>query len=164
MADHDSQPRVVDVDRLDWSGTDDDGGRWKRLGRAAGGEHLGCTLEEIQPGGRPSRYHYHVANEESLYVLDGDGTLRTPSGEAAIGSGDYVSFPAGDAGAHAVENTSDEPLTCLFFSTMREPDIVVYPDDGKLHVVAGQALGGSRREFTLEADLPSDADATADGE
>ena len=153
------RPQLVNVHGLDWTGTDDDGGRWKRVGQAAGGTRLGCTLEEIQPGGCPAEYHYHVANEEAMYVLDGTGTLRTPAGETEIGSGDYVSFPTGESGAHAVENTSEHPLRCLFVSTMDEPDVVVYPDSGKLHVVAGAVFGGPRGEFTIDASQ-FDGDAT----
>ena len=160
MTDRTGDPRVVDIDGLDWTGTDEDGGGWKRIGRAAGGARLGCTLEEIRPGGSPAEYHYHVANEEAMYVLDGEGTLRTPAGETEIGSGDYVSFPVGESGAHAVENTSEEPLRCLFVSTMDEPDVVVYPDTGKLHVVAGTALGGPREEFTIDAPVTFDAAVT----
>lgn len=159
MTDDASRPRIVNADDLDWTGTDEDGGGWKRLGREAGADRLGCTLEEIQPGGRPASYHYHAANEEAMYVLNGEGTLRTPSGTTGIESGDYVSFPIGESGAHAVENTSDEPLRCLFFSTMHEPDVVIYPDEGKLRVVAGAALGRSDEEFTFDASLPFDIDS-----
>lgn len=127
-------PNIVNIDDSNWTGEDEDGGRWKRLGRMSGSTHLGCTLEEMQPRGRPARYHYHIANEEALYVIEGDGILRTPEGETAVKSGDYIAFPIGESGAHAVENTSDAPLRCLFFSTMHEPEVTVYPDDEELHV------------------------------
>ncbi len=158
MVDTDRDPRIVDADGPDWSGTDEDGSRWKRLGRLAGGSRLGCTLEEVQPGGRPASYHYHLANEEAMYVVEGRGTLRTPAGEQPIESGDYVAFPAGESGAHAVENTSDEVLRCLFVSTMREPDVVAYPDEGTLHVIAGAAPGRPREDRTFEAAFPFDGD------
>lgn len=151
-----SEPRIVNVDDPDWSGTDDDGGRWKRLGRQAGGERLGCTLEEIQPGGRPSLYHYHLANEEALYVLDGHGTLTTDGGDRPIEAGDYVAFPAGERGVHAVENSSDAVLRCLFISTTREPDVVVYPDEGTFHVVGDGAPARRRDDGTLDATFPFD--------
>lgn len=105
-----------------------------------------------------------MANEEAMYVLDGEGTLRTPSGKTGIESGDYVSFPVGEPGAHAVKNTSDESLRCLFISTMDEPNIVGYPDGEELHVFAGAALGQPREEFTLEAVRPFDTDTTDDNE
>lgn len=134
MGDGENNVQVVNIDDGEWSGEDPDGGRWKRLGEQAGGRHIGCTLEEIQPGGRPSAYHYHIANEEAMFVIEGEGTLTVPDGEIEIESGDYVAFPVGESGAHAVENTSDGLLRCLFVSTMREPDVTVYPDEGTLHV------------------------------
>ena len=134
MNTEDSNVEVINIDSSAWTGQDPDGGRWKRLGNMAGGSDLGCTLEEIQPGGRPARYHYHLANEEALFVLAGEGTLRLPGREQAIRAGDYVAFPAGETGAHAVENTSNRPLRCLFFSTIREPDVTIYPDDEELVV------------------------------
>lgn len=151
-----SDPRIVNIDDADWSGTDADGGRWKRLARQAGGSRIGCTLEEIQPGGRPAAYHYHLANEEAMYVVEGNGTLRTPAGERPIESGDYVPFPAGESSAHAVSNTSDEVLSCLFISTMREPDIVLYPDEGSFHIVGDGAPTRCQDDGAFEATFPFD--------
>lgn len=150
MTDATGEPRIVNIDDADWSGVDEDGGRWKRLGRLAGGSRLGCTLEEIQPGGRPAKYHYHLANEEALYVIEGDGTLRTPAGARPIRSGDYVTFPVGRPGGHAVENTSDAVLRCLLISTMEEPDLVVYPDEGTFAVSAEGAPGRRRDDGTID--------------
>lgn len=98
MADNDLEPWIVNVDDSDWSGTDGDGSPWKHLGRLAGGSRLGCTLEEVKPGGRPASYHYHLANEEPMYMVEGHGTLRTPEGEQPIESGDSVAFPRANRG------------------------------------------------------------------
>ncbi|WP_224447535.1 cupin domain-containing protein [Haloprofundus salilacus] len=142
------EPQVVRATD-DWTGESDDGSRWKRLGRLADGDRLGCTLEELLPGHDPLPYHYHTANEEAMYVLDGCGTLRTPAGKFDIGAGDYVSFPVGEEGAHTVENASDVPFRYLVVSTMVDPDVVVYPDEGTLCVNVGAAPGRARGEFTL---------------
>ncbi|MCH7660070.1 MAG: cupin domain-containing protein [Euryarchaeota archaeon] len=155
-----SSERIVNVNGGDWTGTDENGGHWKRLGQEAGSERLGCTLEAIAPGEQPAQYHYHLGNEEALYVLDGEGTLRTPDGEFEIESGDYVAFPAGTRGAHAVENTSEAVLRCLFVSTMNDPDLVVYPDDDELAVVAGAPSGSPDEEFTIAERFPFDGDRT----
>ncbi|WP_224332528.1 cupin domain-containing protein [Haloprofundus halobius] len=148
------EPRESHTSRIvrpadDWTGESDDGSRWKRLAQLAGGDRLGCTLEELLPGHDPLPYHYHTANEEAMYVLDGRGTLRTPAGEAEVRAGDYVSFPVGEDGAHTVENASQTPLRYLAVSTMIEPDVVVYPDEETLCVNVGAAPGRPRGEFTL---------------
>lgn len=146
MNERENGVQIANIDDGEWTGEDPDGGRWKRLGQQTGGTHLGCTLEEIQPGGRPAAYHYHLANEEAMYVIDGNGRLSFPGRETDIKSGDYVAFPVGEGGAHAVENTADDTLRCLFFSTMRKPDVTVYPNEKQLHVGAIDAT------FSFESD------------
>src|SRR5262249_14502850 len=74
--------------------------RVKLLGREAGGRDLGCMLHEIPPGKHSWPYHFHWANEEAIYVLAGQGILRTPQGEIAVGPGDYMAFPVGPEYAH----------------------------------------------------------------
>ena len=64
--------------------------RRKQLGSSAGGEKLGCSLYEVPPGRRAWPYHYHLANEEAIYVLEGSGTLRIGGEEIRVSKGDYV--------------------------------------------------------------------------
>src|SRR4028119_131015 len=70
------------------------GYRRKSLGSAAGGEKLGCSLYEVPPGRRAWPYHYHLANEEAVYVLEGLGTLRIGGEQVRISKGTYVALPA----------------------------------------------------------------------
>lgn len=151
--------RIVDVDELPWTDVDNDGCRYKRVARAAGGSRLGCSLAEVPPGQSPSRYHYHAANEESMYVLEGSGTLRTPEDEQDVREGDYVTFPTGEEGAHTVTNSSGATLRCLFFSTMREPDVVVYPDEDTLAAFAGSPPGGPLEDRYLAVTAPLEPEA-----
>jgi len=138
-------PTVNEAD-VDWE-TEDHGDhhvKRKRLGVAAGGDGLGCSLYELPPGRRGWPYHYHAANEEALYVLSGEGTLRTPGGTQTLEAGDYAAFPATREGAHAVVNDGDEPLCYLIVSEMTDPDVTMYPDSDGLGVYVGSAPG--RRE------------------
>lgn len=128
-----------------------------RLGATAGSEDLGCTLFEVPPERSPVPYHYHTANEEAIYVLDGTGMLRTETGKIEISKGDYISLPAGEEGAHQVINSADETLRYLCFSTMNEPDAMVYPDSNKIGIVAGTAPGGPREEITLQKTFHADS-------
>lgn len=135
-------PTVITEDDVEWmdrSHGETFASRRVKLGVAAGTENLGCSLYEIPPERSHCPYHYHSANEEALYVLDGEGTLRGNSGEEDISEGDYVAFPAGEDGAHQITNSSDEPLRYLCFSTMREPDVTIYPDSDKIGVFWGEA-------------------------
>jgi uncharacterized cupin superfamily protein len=98
---------------------------------ALGGELIGCTLYELDPGKRLWPYHLHWNNEEWLIVVEGTPTLRTPDGERELRAGDVVGFPEGEAGAHALANRSDGPVRVAIFSTRRQGS-VDYPDSGKV--------------------------------
>ena len=128
--------------------------RRKRLADAADGEALGASLYELPPGGKSWPYHYHTGNEEAIYVLAGEGTLRVGDDEndehRSVEAGDYVALPAGPDSAHRVENPSDEPRRFLALSTMRDPDVTVYPDSGKIGVYAGSPPGGDPDERVVD--------------
>jgi uncharacterized cupin superfamily protein len=136
---------------LDWTTVERDGAAWRRkqLSAAAGGEDLGCSLYELPPGRRAWPYHYHTANAEALFVLDGHGSLRLAGETESLEPGDYVAFPADERGAHRVINDADEPLRFLVVATMNEPDVTVYPDSEKFGVYVGGAPGDSEGR-TLE--------------
>ncbi len=98
---------------------------------ALGGELIGCTVYEVDPGRQLWPYHFHWNNEEWLIVVAGTPTLRTPDGERQLRAGDLVAVGEGEPGAHALYNRSAEPFRVAFFSTLRQGS-VVYPDSGKV--------------------------------
>ena len=144
---------IVDTDDLDWD-TEERGEtsfRRKHLSDAATGDgdpDVGCSLYELPPGGKSWPYHYHEANTEAMYVLDGAGQIRCDGDTLRIEADMYVHLPAGEHGAHRVVNDTEAPLRYLAVSTMREPDVTVYPDSGKIGVFAGSPPGG-REERTV---------------
>ncbi len=80
--------------------------------------------------------HAHLANEESIYVVEGQGTMRIGGAEVPVRAGDYVTFPPGAEHAHQLVNTSASPIRYLCFSTMRAPEVALYPDSDKVGVRA----------------------------
>ncbi|USZ73689.1 cupin domain-containing protein [Natronosalvus halobius] len=138
----DARSRHVNENDVEWIQKSHQTGfdiKRKKLAEEAGGEQLGCSLYELPPGGKSWPYHYHTANEEAIYVLEGRGTLRARRGTATITSGDYLTFPVGEEYARRVINDSDAPLRYLCFSTMNEPEISIYPDSNKVGAFAGSA-------------------------
>jgi uncharacterized cupin superfamily protein len=95
---------------------------------------------ELAPGAA-SPYHWHVGEEEWLLVLAGTPTLRTPDGEQSLKPWDLALFRRGEGGAHQLRNDTEETVRAAFFSTKSDPEVAVYPDDGKIGVVAGQIRG-----------------------
>jgi uncharacterized cupin superfamily protein len=155
------RPSTVNENDLEWgeqSHGEKFGYRRKQLGSAAGGEKLGCSLYEISPGRRAWPYHYHLANEEAIYVLQGSGTLRIGGEEVRVSEGDYIALPARAEAAHQLINSSGAALRYLCFSTMIEPDVMVYPDSGKVGIFGGAAPGGPKEKRTLSRFLRGDAE------
>jgi uncharacterized cupin superfamily protein len=111
--------------------------RYLQLGPLLGGELLGGTVYEFDPGERSSPYHYEIGNEECLLVLAGTPTLRHPEGRDVLAVGDMVVFPDGADGAHQLINESAAVARVLILSTMREPYGCAYPDSGKLSTLGG---------------------------
>ena len=90
---------------------------------------------ELSPGKSAYPYHYHLKNEETFFILWGEGLLRTPEGERAVKAGDLLFFPAGEDGAHKLTNTSQsEMLVYLDFDIVHDLDVTVYPDSGKIGI------------------------------
>jgi uncharacterized cupin superfamily protein len=110
------------------------GFEWRRaaLARQAGGERLGASLFAIAPGEALFPLHYHLANEEMLFVIDGAPSLRTPDGERVLERGEVLSFPRGAEGAHQIVNRSGDEARVLMVSEMNAPEIVVRPESGKV--------------------------------
>jgi uncharacterized cupin superfamily protein len=111
--------------------------------RRAGGEKLGGTIFEVEPGWT-SYYHLHHGNEEMVLVLDGSPTLRTADGERELRPGDVAFFRRGLDGAHALENRSEGPVRFIVFSTMVSPDIAEQTETGVVGVYAGDSPTAGR--------------------
>jgi uncharacterized cupin superfamily protein len=112
-----------------------DGVSGKRLARPAGAT-LAHAVWELAPGSKPIDYHFHHGSEETIVVLRGRATLRTPEGERELAEGDVVHFARGPEGAHAVGNGGDEPVRYLMAAAHPTPEVVEYPDRGTLAVMA----------------------------
>jgi len=124
--------------------------RGTRVGSRLGAALLGGTVYELPPGERTWPYHFHHANEEWLLVLAGRPTLREPEGERELAAGDVVCFPCGPEGAHQLRNDAQEPARFLVLSTHVLPEVVEYPDSGKVGVRAAESRYLVAREPELD--------------
>lgn len=118
----------------------------KNFTRELSTNKLVASLYEIPPGKVSWPFHYHIANEEIFYILDGEGELRTHDGTIKVKSGDFLRFPIGEKGAHQLKNTSSEkPLKYLDFGTTNHPDLVFMPDSNKVGLFGGSAPGQNKK-------------------
>ena len=129
--------------------------RMLHMGRRLGGELIGATIFELEPGLRPIS-HFQYGNEEWVLVLDGTPTLGTPAGERMLEPGDVVAFRRGPEGTHALSNDSESPCRFIVFSSMRHPDVIEYPDSAVIGAIAGVAPTAGR-DAPFEAFFPAKA-------
>jgi uncharacterized cupin superfamily protein len=114
--------------------TDKDGFRARRarLGWQLGTERLGVSLWEVPPGQAAYPYHFHYGEEELLLIIDGTPSLRTPDGWQELTTGDLVALPRGKNGAHQLVNRASTTAVVISISTNGDPEIIAFPDSGKI--------------------------------
>jgi uncharacterized cupin superfamily protein len=106
-----------------------------RIGPLIGAKKLGCQLHIVPPGKKAFPRHAHHVNEEMFYIVEGSGTCRIGDDTFPVRAGDVIATPPGDGStAHQIVNTSDAELRYLVFSTRLDPEVVEYPDSGKIAV------------------------------
>jgi len=105
---------------------------------------IGCSAFRVEPGKRAFPKHAHLANDEALFVVSGSGTLSMGSESAVLTAGDFVMLPKGEANAHVLVNDAgDDALVYLCISTTVMPEVVHYPDSGKLGVLGSKDFWSS---------------------
>ena len=121
--------------------------RRQGLGDASGLTQFGVNLMRLPPGQWTSQRHWHAAEDEFVYVLEGEGVLVTDAGEQALKPGDCAGFPAGAPNGHHIQNRSDRELVLLEVGSRRPAeDGCDYPDIDM--VAPAGAEGYVRRDGT----------------
>jgi uncharacterized cupin superfamily protein len=102
--------------------------RWT-LGDAAGLTQFGVNLLRLEPGTWSSQRHWHAAEDEFVWVLEGEVVLIDDAGETVLRPGDCAGFPAGEANGHHLVNRSGRPAVVLEVGSRRPGEEAVdYPD------------------------------------
>lgn len=114
--------------------------RYRHLSLAAAGENyrVGVAIEELGPGMQSSPAHYHIFEEEHLYILEGAVTLRLGPQTHDMKTGDYACFPAGQKAGHCLLNNSGSVCRYVIVGERNPNEVAVYPDSNKVLV---RALG-----------------------
>jgi uncharacterized cupin superfamily protein len=101
----------------------------QRLGDAAGLTDFGVNMLRLAPGVWSSQRHWHTAEDEFLYVLEGEVVLVTDAGEQILKAGDCAGFKAGVADGHHLQNRSQREAVMLEVGSRKAADDEVdYPD------------------------------------
>jgi uncharacterized cupin superfamily protein len=106
-----------------------------RLISDAGGlTQFGAFTETLPPGSRSSLKHWHMTEDEMIYVLSGELTLHEGAAVTTLLPGDAACFAAGVAQGHFLENRSLSEVTYLVIGTRSKADVITFPEhDTVLH-------------------------------
>jgi uncharacterized cupin superfamily protein len=100
----------------------------RRLGDAAGLTDFGVNLTRLPAGAWSSQRHWHSAEDEFIYVVEGELVLVTDSGEEILRAGDCAGFKAGTANGHHLQNRTGKDAAYLEVGSRRpDDDEVAYP-------------------------------------
>jgi uncharacterized cupin superfamily protein len=100
-----------------------------KLGDAVGLDQFGVNLLRLEPGVWSSQRHWHTAEDEFTWVVEGEVVLVDNDGETVLRAGDCAGFKAGVANGHHFQNRSDRDVLLLEIGS-RKPaeDGCDYPD------------------------------------
>lgn len=130
--------------------------RFAAIAAPQGATRLGARIVEVPPGKKAWPFHSHHANDELFLILSGQGVLRFGDKVYPVEAGDVAVCPAGGAEtAHQLQALGDAPLRYVAVSSMHEPDVLEYPESGKLGVFAGAPPGGDKAERRIALFLPT---------
>lgn len=127
---------INDIEWDEWSHDNTFGTRSKNLGRASGARDLGIQMVELEPGKQSSPLLYHTAEEEHIFIVEGEATLLEGDEVSHLMAGDYICFLPCDDRGHALFNHSDQVCRFLLLNQHNKDDVVVYPDQNRMLVKA----------------------------
>jgi uncharacterized cupin superfamily protein len=100
----------------------------KRLGNAVGLDQFGVNLTRLAPGAQSSQRHWHEAEDELVYILEGEVVLCENEGETVLRPGDAAGWKAGVPNGHCLVNRSTRDVVFLEIGSRAKRERAEYPD------------------------------------
>lgn len=98
------------------------------LGDAGGLTQFGVNLVRLPPGQWSSQRHWHTHEDEFVWVLEGEVTLKSDAGESVLRAGECAAFAKGAEDAHCLVNKSGADAVYLEIGSRVPGDVTEYPD------------------------------------
>jgi uncharacterized cupin superfamily protein len=98
------------------------------LGNAGGLTDFGINLMRLPPGAWSSQRHWHTREDEFVYVLEGELSLVTDTGEQLLKAGDCAAFPKNTPDAHHLINRGTALAVYLDIGSRHADDTCHYAD------------------------------------
>ena len=104
-------------------------GRQKcKLGDATGLTQFGVNIATLPPGVWSSQRHWHVNEDEFIYVLEGEIVLVEDGGEIVLKAGDAAGWKANSGNGHCLINRTSRAVRYLEVGNRAAIDTVTYSD------------------------------------
>lgn len=100
----------------------------QRLGDAGGLFDFGVNLMRLPPGNWSSQRHWHSAEDEFVFVLEGELTLIEDGGETVLRAGDCAAFPKNSGNGHHMINRSNVTALYLEVGSRSAVDVITCSD------------------------------------
>jgi uncharacterized cupin superfamily protein len=100
----------------------------KKLGDLADLTQFGVNLLRVPPGAWSSQRHWHTAEDEFVFVVQGEVVLVTEGAEEILRAGDCAGFKANEPNGHHLQNRSQHDAIVLEIGGRNANDGVFYTD------------------------------------
>ena len=125
----------------------------RKLGDAAGLTQFGVNLLRLKPGVWSSQRHWHLKQDEFVWVLEGEVVLVTDDGEEILAAGDCAGFKAGQQNGHHFQNRSQSDALLLEVGTRLDGDGAHYPGIDLVHPPDGKPALYTHADGTPYTDI-----------
>ncbi len=116
---------------------------YKLLTQPFGLNNMGAHLEKLPPGSKSGPAHRHSAEDEMVFVLQGQVTLWEDNTETRLHAGEAAIWKAGNGPHHCLQNDGTDDVVYLVVGTRAALDIAEFAEhDFRLEI--------DRRSGTLE--------------
>jgi uncharacterized cupin superfamily protein len=100
----------------------------QRLGNVLGLDQFGVNLTRLKPDAQSSQRHWHQAEDEFVYVLEGELVLCEDSGETVLRPGDAAGWKANVPNGHCLVNRTNSDAVYLEIGSRMKRERASYPD------------------------------------
>lgn len=118
----------------------------RRLGDHFGLANFGVNLTTLAPGAISALKHHHGLQDEFVYVLSGNPTLRHGEEEYRMSPGECIGFKGGSGLAHQLLNHGEVDAVYLEVGDRLPGDTVDYPDDNLALVQGADGAWSARHK------------------
>lgn len=120
----------------------------RQLGNAGGLTDFGVNLLDLPPGAWSSQRHWHSAEDEFVWILEGEVVLIDDTGEHVLRAGSCATFAKGDSNGHHLVNRSAAVVKVLEVGSRRPDEDVCRYRDIDLQIGPGRDAGYTHKDAT----------------